>query len=872
MIGQIVGHYRIEAKLAEGGMGVVYKAHDTHLDRPVAIKVLSAEAVSDPERKKRFVQEARTASALNHPNILHIYDIDQADGIDYIAMEFVPGKTLHHLAGSMGLPLAQALRYAVQMADALARAHTAGIVHRDIKPANVMVTEEGLVKVLDFGLAKLTEPAEESVDSDPTRSLRASGPLTESGAILGTIAYMSPEQAEGKRVDARSDIFSFGSVLYEMVTGRHPFQGASKLATLSAILSKEPAPLLEILGTAPPELDQIVTRCLRKEPERRFQHMSDLKVALEEVRDTLRQPSAVTARPSSTSAMGETGRRARLWFAPALAVLGLVAALAISPRLRERIGLQRPGPETPVAVLSFETNCPEPAGQAFCEGLVENVKRKLSSLDQFQRAARIAPPGDVRTFAVRDAAEARKMLGAGLALTGRVERSAASLRWSATLIDSATLRQRQRLQVEVPLRDTSALQTGLAERTAKLLDLDLPPKAHELLATGNTSVPEAYDLFLQAHGRLQRPNRGEELDRAIGLFQQAIEKDPAFGLAHAGLAEAYGEKSAGAIGRQWAEKARESGLHAIAAKAGLAPVYVALGRALVALDRSQEAVNEFQRATELDPRNGESYARLAAAYESLGRLADTEAAYQKLIKLRPNYFMSHNPLAAFYVRQGRYKDAEPAFRQVAHLAPENSLGYRNLGAVYHLLGRPDEAVVMLKKSLAIKPTGAAYSNLGTLYFFQGRYSDAVPLMEKAVELDPKKYLYWGNLADAYRWAPERKASAPPTYRKAVELAERELANNPNDAVLLASMAVYHAKLPDSVKALETISRARRMAPTDPNVLFKSAMVYEITGRRDQAIGALDLALQGGYSAEEARREPDLADLRKDPRYARQAGR
>ncbi len=278
MIGQTLGHYRMESKLGEGGMGVVYKARDTHLERAVAIKVLAAEAVTNPERKKRFVLEARAASALNHPNIVTVYDIDTVDGIDFIAMEYVAGATLGDLLGRRRFRLTETLKYAVQIADALAAAHAAGIVHRDLKPANVMVTEKGLVKLLDFGLAKLTEPLE---SDDLTRT----SPPTEEGTVLGTVAYMSPEQAEGKKLDARSDIFSFGSVLYEMVAGARPFQGGTKLSILSSVLHQEPKPLSDTVADLPPDLAKIIARCLRKDPDRRFHHMMDVKVALEELRE-----------------------------------------------------------------------------------------------------------------------------------------------------------------------------------------------------------------------------------------------------------------------------------------------------------------------------------------------------------------------------------------------------------------------------------------------------------------------------------------------------------------------------------------------------------------------------------------------------------
>ena len=287
LIGRRMAHYQIVEKLGEGGMGVVYKARDTRLGRFVAVKVLPPEKVADLDRKARFVQEARAASALNHSNIVVVHDINSDGGVDFMVMEYVAGKTLDQLIGRKGLPVNEALKQAIQIADALARAHAAGIVHRDLKPSNVMVDEHGHVKVLDFGLAKLTE-AEPVSGDDETRTVRAA---TEEGMIVGTPAYMSPEQAEGKKVDARSDIFSFGALLYEMVTGRRAFQGDSRMSTLSTVLHQEPKPL----GEAPRDLEKIITRCLRKDPDRRWQAMADLRVALRELREaTESQPAPAT--------------------------------------------------------------------------------------------------------------------------------------------------------------------------------------------------------------------------------------------------------------------------------------------------------------------------------------------------------------------------------------------------------------------------------------------------------------------------------------------------------------------------------------------------------------------------------------------------
>ncbi len=317
LAGRRISHYEILQKLGEGGMGSVYKARDTRLARLVAIKTLPREKVEDPDRKRRFVQEAKAASALNHPNIVSVYDIDRAGGVEFIAMEYVPGKTLGEMIGRKGLPLGRALEYAVQMAGALAAAHAAGIVHRDLKPANVMVTETGVVKLLDFGVAKLTQPHETgaSVGSVPVE--------TDKGVIVGTTAYMSPEQAEGKPVDARSDIFSFGSVLYEMVTGRRAFQGDTSMSTLAAIIEKDPKPVREIAEDVPELLERLIQQCLRKQPARRFQHMDDVKVQLE----TLKEDSE-----SGKLVAPARRRQKRLshWLAIAAGMVLLVAAVGVT--------------------------------------------------------------------------------------------------------------------------------------------------------------------------------------------------------------------------------------------------------------------------------------------------------------------------------------------------------------------------------------------------------------------------------------------------------------------------------------------------------------------------------------------------------------
>jgi serine/threonine protein kinase/Tol biopolymer transport system component len=325
MIGRTIAHYEVLEKIGEGGMGAVYKARDTHLDRFVAIKVLPADRVANVERKRRFAQEARSASALNHPNIITIHDIDEAGGTEYIVMEFVDGKDLAAVIPRHGLRLDEVLKYAIQIADALAAAHAVGIVHRDFKPGNVMVRPDGRVKVLDFGLAKLVD---DEVSGEDLTLSPADRPQTAEGTLVGTAAYMSPEQAEGRAVDARSDIFSFGAVLYEMLTGRRAFHGDSQVSTLAAVLRSDPRPASQIVEGLPAEAERLVTRCLRKDPERRFQHMADLKVALQDLKE---ESDSGTLSPAAP-ALGRGARRAWPWAAGALALAALVVGGVLALR------------------------------------------------------------------------------------------------------------------------------------------------------------------------------------------------------------------------------------------------------------------------------------------------------------------------------------------------------------------------------------------------------------------------------------------------------------------------------------------------------------------------------------------------------------
>jgi tetratricopeptide (TPR) repeat protein/predicted Ser/Thr protein kinase len=860
IIGSTISHYRILEKLGGGGMGVVYKAEDTRLHRAVALKFLPAEMLHDSASLERFRREAQAASALNHPNICTIHDIGEQDGQHFIAMEFLDGQTLKHRISGKPLPFDEMLELAIQIADAFRAAHAQGIIHRDIKPANIFVTKLGNAKVLDFGLAKFAPVAEGGVSAMPTAT--SDFLLTSPGSTIGTIAYMSPEQARGEELDARTDLFSLGTVLYEMATGRMAFPGNSAAIIYEAILNRSSIAASQINQALPPKLDEIIGKALEKDRKLRYQSAAEIRTDLQRLKRD-RESGVITAQ-TARSTERRLGRRAAGLIALAAVLLILwLAAFAAWHWMPFRQGSIRALSEQKnLVVLPFRAIAAEAQDQAYCAGLTETVTTKLAGLPSLE----VPSTSELREHKVDSIERARTELGANLVLEASWQHVGDNVRINLSLIDTRTAKQLRTDTITGGAKDLFALQDRVVSSAVDMLNVRLQPQqAHELTAHG-TTVLNAYDFYVQGLGYLQRSDQPQNADNAIALFQRALKEDPSYALAQAGLGRSYLLKYDNTKQKQWIESARVACERAASLDAKLAAGHICLGSLYNLTGEYEKAVLEFRTALEREPTSDDAYTGLAWGYEQSGQFQAAEQTYERALKLRPSYWSNYNKLGQFYGRRGSYQKAVPMFQRVIELTPDNRWGYTNLGVAYYNLDRLDDAGAMWRRTLDIRPDATAYSNLGTVSFFTGHYAESVGPFEKATELEPQNYVWWGNLADAYRWTPGKQDLTMATYARAIGLAERALEVNPRDTDALGSLAIYEAKSGRLQKAHMLIGQALAIASKDVYVLSEAVEVYTLAGEQQKALDCLKNAVQGGYPRFEMEANPELASLRNDPRY------
>jgi serine/threonine protein kinase/tetratricopeptide (TPR) repeat protein len=867
-----VGGYKILGTAGVGGMGIVYKALDLKLNRTVALKFLPNELNVASKDKERFLQEARTASGLDHTNIGVIHGLEQTDdGQTFIVMAYYEGLTLAEKIRRGPLAPKEAVSIMVQLLQGLSEAHEHSIIHRDIKPSNVILTRQGVAKIVDFGLARVASSAATTLSAGP----------------VGTLAYMSPEQVRNEPLDRRTDIWSLGVVFEEMLTGKHPFERDNMSAVLLSILEQPPP--IEGLD---PALAAIVCRALAKDRTHRYGDCREMLADLEAVKPAVdAMPSAASTRDfrassrdlkralehaSSSRVTVTPVDRARRWLAELIAaVVILAAASLLIPSVRERVGavLARGGGggEKHIAVLPFDNIGNNPENEALSEGLMDSLTSKLSNLEvgpqgNTQQSLWVVPASEVRRRKVADPEAALREFGATLVVKGSVLRDDSGVHLTVNLIRTKDVRQEGSLSLQDPAGNFAALQDQAVSGLARLMHVEVP--AAVLHGADEAAAPAAYESYVKALGYMQRYDKPGNLDQAIAALSSAVNTDLQFALGYAGLGQAYLLKYQLDKNPKWTELALTNGTKATALNGNLPLAYVTLGGIHNATGKNDLALEEFQRALQLDPRNADAIKGLAHSYESAGRAADAETAYKKAIALRPDYWDGYNSLGLFYDRQSKFDNAAAQLQRAIELTPDNATAYSNLAAIYLDTGDSKKfslAEAALKKSTDLSPSYGAYTNLGYLYDSEHRYAEAASVLERAAQLNDKDYNVWANLSATYGSLNDEAKAATARDRE-FPLLKQAAESSPRDSGVQSRLALLCAQKKLRTEALARVQTSLALAPDDPDVLENVGETYETLGDRKQALEYVEKSLQKGYSLESLKDSPDLKSLLSDPNF------
>jgi eukaryotic-like serine/threonine-protein kinase len=704
MIGQEISHYSVTEKLGEGGMGVVYRARDLTLHRDVALKFLATKALADPKARERVLQEARTISALNHPNICTIYEVGEADGRPYLAMEYIEGQTLSHDVLLGGLNPETVVRYGIQLADALAHAHERGIVHRDLKSGNVIVTPSGRVKVLDFGLSRRPEQA---VSEDTTQFDQS---WDEQHSITGTLPYIAPELLRGHEADARSDVWALGVMLYEMAAGRRPFQGATPYELSAAILREVPPAIQPPL---PPVLQSVIDKCLSKDPTQRYHSGGEVRAALE---------TAATASRSERipiAALAEDGPHRgshRLWYGVAAIVCVALVVLVWWKSASSRTPLRAvPGAIQSLAVLPLENLSGDPSQDYFADGMTDALITELSQIRKLRVISRTSVMHYKHTD--RTLAEIARDLNVDAVVEGSVLRSNGRVRISAKLIQTSVEQNLWADSYERDFTDVLALQSDVATAIARGIQVELSEPEASQLASRRTVVPEAYEAYLK--GRFEAAKRTPEgLKTAEDYFHQALAKDPTYAAAYAGLAETL--------------------------------LNLSTYQVLPPSEAIPAAKAAAQKALQLDDRLAEAHSSLAAIRFYHLESDGVESEFQRAIALNPGYATAIHWYALFLAAQGRKDESITEIKLAREIDPRSLIINANIGWCYYLAGEIDKAIEEEKNTLRLDPGFiVAHGYLGQAYLEKKAHDLAIDEFRKTVSLSPGDPTRKADLASAY---------------------------------------------------------------------------------------------------------------------------
>jgi serine/threonine protein kinase/tetratricopeptide (TPR) repeat protein len=828
--GQTINHYQVIGLIGKGGMGIVYKAEDTRLMRAVAIKIFSKRANSKWATEAGYLQEARAGSAINHPNIVTIHEIGETADITYIVMEYVEAQTLSELIASNSLTSDQMLSIAIQICDGLTEVHSRQIIHRDIKPANVMVASRGQVKLLDFGIAKPfhAPPNFESLAIDSKTQKKSS-------EIVGTIRYMSPEQIRGERLDERTDIFSFGVLLYEMITGNLPFSGRHAMDIAAAIIKDAPASLGPAPEGLPRQVCELVMRCLEKDREKRPASFSQIR---EELEHLSMQSQAASDQQNQKTPVPESilRRPGRHEFnykpkAPALPIILVLPLDAIGSR----------GGEEPLGL-----------------GLSHMISTNLARIKGLSVISKAAVERQTERLAT-SAQELARELGATLMMEGEMMTLADGYAIMVRLSEVATGHIVWGNQYFGQSSDLFKIQQTLCTDIASILKIDISPSDEHRIARPATSDIGAFELYSQARALLERYDVKENIDEAVALLEEAVKDHPGFALPFTGLSEAYWHKYLLTLDESWVTRAIAACDRALVLDPYQPEVHISLANIYYNTGRLEQAIESFERATEIQPASDRALRGLGWCYQKKGDMETAIVYLERAIENRPGCWYYYNDLGKCYYAFGAYERAAEQFRRVIAVQPDTYNGYNNLGVMYCLLGLYEDAIAMHKRAIEIHASEEAFSNLGTEYFYLGRFEEAAEEYQRAIDLFPGHDMFHFNLGEAYLQLG-RQEEASQQVERARELLAAQLKIKKGDGQLFGRMALYLAKLGRRDEARHHIAAALSLEPGNPLLIFQQAVVHALAGETQPAIESLRAALEQGYSKTEAIHDPNLKPL------------